>query len=98
MYIPDASVVYIDPPYKKAQTYAGADPFDHEAFYDWCAEQTAPLFISEYRMPEDRFRCIAEFDHRSTLSATKNNPVKERVFVPIHQDYVRPNEQLTMFD
>ena len=35
-------------------------------------------------MPED-FISIAEFSHRSILSATKNNPVIEKVFIPKHQ-------------
>lgn len=35
-------------------------------------------------MPED-FIPIAEFPHRSILSATKNNLVLEKVFIPKHQ-------------
>ena len=35
-------------------------------------------------MPED-FIPIAELNHRSILSATKNNLVLEKVFIPKHQ-------------
>lgn len=75
------AVIYCDPPYKGVGGYT--TEFDHEAFYDWCCEQTAPIYISEYAMPEDRFECVSEFDLVSTLSATNNNKrVKERIFIP----------------
>lgn len=74
------AVIYCDPPYKGTCGY-GME-FDHEAFYDWSCAQSVPVFISEYAMPQDRFTCVAEFDHRSTLSATANIPVIERIFIP----------------
>ena len=78
--LPD-SVIYCDPPYKDTCGY-GID-FDHEAFYDWCEKQTALVLISEYWMPEDRFVCIAEFERKSTFSATNNSLSRiEKVFVP----------------
>lgn len=78
--LPD-SVIYCDPPYKDTADY-GME-FDHEAFYDWCEKQTALVLISEYWMPEDRFVCIAEFEHKSTFSATNNTLSRiEKVFVP----------------
>lgn len=77
------SIIYCDIPYKGTDGYNGID-FDHEAFYDWCKKQTELCFISSYEMPED-FIPIAEFPHRSILSATKNNLVLEKVFIPKHQ-------------
>lgn len=97
VYIPDTAIIYADPPHKGTQVYDEHTAFDYDAFYDWCGQQTRPLFISEYAMPEDRFRCIAKFNHRSTLCASANNPVVERLFVPRHQHYVKPNEQLSLF-
>lgn len=87
------SVIYLDPPYKGTNKYEISKDFDHEKFYDWCERQTELCFISEYSMPKDRFTCIAEIDHRSTLCATKNNPIIERVFLPNHQvkDYKVPD-------
>ena len=78
------SVIYCDIPYEGTGGYNGID-FDFERFYSWCEKQTEPVFISSYKMPEDRFICIATFEHRSTLSAKANNKVLEKVFIPKHQ-------------
>lgn len=83
--IPKDSVIYCDIPYEDTDVYNKAECFDYERFYDWCEHQTQPVFISSYQMPDDRFDCIEEFSHRSTLSATANNLVTERIYVPKHQ-------------
>ena len=96
--IPEDSVIYCDIPYEGTDVYNKAEGFDYERFYQWCERQTQPVFISSYQMPEDRFDCIEEFTHRSTLSATANNLVTERIYVPKHQAE-RGNRivQLTLF-
>ena len=98
--IPEDSVIYCDIPYEGTDGYLekGQGGFDYERFYQWCERQTQPVFISSYQMPEDRFDCIEEFTHRSTLSATANNLVTERIYVPKHQTE-RGNRivQLTLF-
>ena len=98
--IPEDSVIYCDIPYEGTDGYLekGQGGFDYERFYQWCERQTQPVFISSYQMPEDRFDCIEEFTHRSTLSATANNLVTERIYVPKHQSE-RGNRivQLTLF-
>ena len=85
--IPKDSVIYCDVPYEGTDGYLEKDlgGFDYERFYDWCEHQTQPVFISSYQMPDDRFDCIEEFSHRSTLSPTANNLVTERIYVPKHQ-------------
>lgn len=83
--ISNDSVIYCDIPYEDTNVYNKAEGFDYERFYDWCEHQTQPVFISSYQMPDDRFDCIEEFSHRSTLSATANNLVTERIYVPKHQ-------------
>lgn len=83
--IPKDSVIYCDIPYEDTNVYNKAEGFDYERFYDWCEHQTQPVFISSYQMPDERFDCIKEFSHRSTLSATANNLVTERIYVPKHQ-------------
>lgn len=83
--IPKDSVIYCDIPYEDTNVYNKAEGFDYERFYDWCEHQTQPVFISSYQMPDDSFDCIEEFSHRSTLSATANNLVTERIYVPKHQ-------------
>ena len=96
--IPEDSVIYCDIPYEDTNVYNKSEGFDYERFYQWCERQTQPVFISSYQMPEDRFDCIEEFTHRSTLSATANNLVTERIYVPKHQTE-RGNRtvQLTLF-
>ena len=74
------SVVYCDPPYINTKGY-GCE-FDHEGFYDWLETLQVPVFISEYWMPEDRFVCIKEFDHKQSFSGTGAKKVTERLFVP----------------
>lgn len=100
--IPADSVIYCDIPYERTDGYAEKDKggFDYERFYQWCERQTEPVFISSYDMPADRFDCIEEYTHRSTLSASANNLVTERIFVPKHQTErgtPRP-KQLSLFD
>lgn len=98
MVIPKDSVIYCDIPYEGTNKYNKAEGFDYERFYQWAESQTEPVFISSYQMPTDRFDCIEEFTHRSTLCATANNSVTERIFVPKHQTE-RGNicQQLTLF-
>lgn len=83
--IPPDSVIYCDIPYEGTNKYNKTEDFDYERFYQWAESQTEPVFISSYQMPTDRFDCIEEFTHRSTLCATANNSVTERIFVPKHQ-------------
>lgn len=78
------SVIYCDIPYEGTDEYL--TDFDFEKFYSWCEKQTEPLFISSYKMPSDRFVCVAMFKHRCTLSATENIEVTEKVFIPKHQE------------
>ena len=79
------SVIYCDIPYEGTDGYNRID-FDFERFYSWCEKQTEPVFISSYKMPSDRFVCVAMFKHRCTLSATENIEVTEKVFIPKHQE------------
>lgn len=96
--IPPDSVIYCDIPYKGTNIYNGVEDFDYERFYTWAESQTSPVFISSYQMPTDRFDCIAEWSHRSTLNDKCNLAVTERIFVPKHQTE-RGNicQQLTLF-
>ncbi len=96
--IPKDSVIYCDIPYKDTSVYDKDNDFDYDRFYDWAEKQTEPVFISSYEMPQDRFRCIEEFRHRSILSATANNAVTERIFIPIHQKPPKRLVQLSLFE
>ena len=81
------SVIYCDIPYENTDVYTldKKQNFDFERFYSWCEKQTEPVFISSYKMPEDRFICIATFEHRSIYAKGANNKVLEKVFIPKHQ-------------
>ena len=81
--LPD-SVIYCDIPYEGTDGYL--TDFDFEKFYSWCEKQTEPLFISSYKMPSDRFVCVAMFKHRCILNASQNIEVTEKVFIPKHQE------------
>ncbi len=73
------AVIYCDPPYSGTAEYKDG-AFDSVAFWQWCREQTKPVFISEYKAPND-FAIVAEFEHRSTLSSTNNAKVTiEKIF------------------
>ena len=76
------SVIYCDIPYENTKTYF-KQKFDYSRFYDWCCKQTEPLFISSYSIDDSRFKCISEFEHRSTLNDKSNNKVTERVYMPL---------------
>lgn len=96
--LPD-SVIYADIPYKGTGGY-GEGNFNYDEFYDWCEAQTEQIFISEYWMPEDRFKAIKEWNRTSTFSKVNNNLKKvEKLFVPIKNfERYKKKEQLTLFD
>ncbi len=76
--IKNNSVIYCDIPYKNTTNYQ-KNNFNYEKFYSWALKNKNAVFISEYSMPPE-FLEIASFKHRSTLSATANNEVIEKVF------------------
>lgn len=47
----EGDVVYCDPPYAGTSGY-GCE-FDHDAFWQWCRTRDFPVYVSEYRAPED---------------------------------------------
>ena len=65
------SVIYCDIPYKGTEDYGNS--FNHNAFYKWAIAQSEPVFISEYEVNHPLLPLIAEFEHRSTLSASSNS-------------------------
>ena len=73
-------IIYCDPPYKNTAGYNKSD-FDHEAFYDWVEAQQAPVYVSEYNMPEDRFMCIWRKKTTQRLSQNGSSFAEERLYV-----------------
>lgn len=83
MYIPEESLIYCDPSY--AGTTVKYALFNHELFYSWCHKKKAEghtIVISEYNMPNS-FKCIAEFEHRTTMNRNQSSRRIEKLFVPL---------------
>lgn len=86
--IAEDSVIVCDIPYNtqcgKAKKHYDVD-FDHEAFFDWAAKQTQPLFICEYNISDDRFVEYASINKACTLSASATIIKQEKLYIPRHQ-------------
>jgi len=72
----DETVIYLDPPYKNRKKYER--DIDHNKLEEWIKSSPYKVYISSYEF--DGLREVANFNHRSTLSATANNKVTERLF------------------
>jgi len=70
--IKENSVVYCDIPYKGTGGYGGI--FNHEKFMNWAATMPSPVFISEYDVPDKRFKLIKSVKKRSMLRVKKAGP------------------------
>ena len=78
--IPENSVIYADIPYQDTDcgSYEG---FDHESFFNWAAEQKTPVFISSYKVEDERFTCVFECDKRSLNNEKGSGKLmKERIY------------------
>ena len=75
----EGDVVYCDPPYAGTEGYEGE--FDHGAFWEWVRTRPYPVYVSEYRAPED-FIPVLEKRKRSLLNDTNlSKPVIEKLFI-----------------
>lgn len=73
-------VVYCDPPYDGTDGY-GSSPFDSSAFWEWCRSRSYPVYVSEYKAPED-FVSIWSKEKRSPYcSITITAPRTEHLFL-----------------
>lgn len=71
--IPLNSIIYCDPPYKNTSNY-NKIVFDYDKFYDWCYkeyERGNKIFVSEYDIPDSRFKEIWSGKARCTLNRDK---------------------------
>ena len=89
---PQDTIIYADPPYINTSEYKlCGNNFDYERFYQWCIDKAKKgynVFISEYNMPQDRFREIwskegyASFNTlKSECGAKRKPPRVERLFM-----------------
>lgn len=72
------SVIYCDIPYKGTADYGNT--FSHTKFFDWADSQENPVFISEYKIDDNRLFLLKEFSHRTTFSNGLNSKVIERLY------------------
>ena len=72
----DETVIYLDPPYKNKKKYE--KDIDYNKLEEWIKSSPYKIYLSSYEF--DGLREVANFNHRSTLSATANNKVTERLF------------------
>jgi len=66
------STIYCDPPYLGTAEYDKNKNFNHRVFYEWANSQKEPLYISEYTMPDRRFKKVFSIKKRSLLSPDKS--------------------------
>ena len=78
--IPENSVIYADIPYQGTDcgSYEG---FNHESFFNWASVQKTPVFISSYKVEDERFTCVFECDKRSLNNGKGSGELmKERIY------------------
>ena len=72
---PQDTIIYADPPYANTSEYKlCGNSFDYERFYQWCidkAKQGYNVFISEYNMPQDRFKEVWSKDTYASFNTIK---------------------------
>ena len=72
---PQDTIIYADPPYANTSEYKlCGNRFDYERFYQWCidkAKQGYNVFISEYNMPQDRFKEVWSKDTYASFNTIK---------------------------
>ena len=74
---PQDTIIYADPPYTNTSEYKlCGNSFDYERFYQWCidkAKQGYNVFISEYNMPQDRFKEVWSKETYASFNTIKKD-------------------------
>lgn len=69
------TIIYLDPPYKGTSKYQ--EDISYDELYEYINKSPYKIYMSSYEAP---FECVFTINHRSTLSATENNKVVEKLF------------------
>ena len=77
--IKENSVIYCDIPYQNTAEYDNC--FNHKEFFDWAASQKNPVFISEYNVSDNRFKCVSGIKKKSLLTSQNREDKIEKVYV-----------------
>ena len=80
----DGDVVYCDPPYAGTEGYGRG--FDHEAFWQWCRTRDFPVYVSEYRAPEDFISVWSKEKRRLFNSSNLSANAIEHLF--LHKKWI----------
>lgn len=64
----DDAILYCDPPYEGTAEYREGG-FDHKKFYDWVMAQPYPVYVSSYKISDDRLKLVKAINTRSLLAA-----------------------------
>lgn len=67
--IGERPIVYCDPPYENTAEYREGG-FDHEAFYDWVMSRDYPVYVSSYKITDERFKLVYARRERSLLASS----------------------------
>ena len=89
---PKETIIFLDPPYIDTAKYTKG--ICHKELYDWIEQLTDKgykVYLTSYESP---LICVKEFKHRSTLSATANNEVTEKLFSNF-KDVIEPEKVMT---
>ena len=74
---PQDTIIYADPPYANTSEYKlCGNNFDYERFYQWCIDKAKKgyyVFISEYNMPQDRFKEIWSKETYASFNTIKKD-------------------------
>ena len=80
----DGDVVYCDPPYANTSKYTV--DFDNEGFWQWCRTRNFPVYISEYRAPEDFISVWSKEKRRLFNSSNLSANAIEHIF--LHKKWI----------
>ena len=80
----DCDVVYCDPPYAGTDGYGRE--FDHESFWQWCRTRDFPVYVSEYRAPEDFISVWSKEKRRLFSSSNLSANAIEHLF--LHKKWI----------
>ena len=80
----DGDVVYCDPPYENTDKYTV--DFDNEGFWQWCRTRDFPVYISEYRAPEDFISIWSKEKRRLFSSSNLSANAIEHLF--LHKKWI----------
>ena len=80
----DGDVVYCDPPYENTDKYTV--DFDNEGFWQWCRTRDFPIYVSEYRAPEDFISVWSKEKRRLFSSSNLSANAIEHLF--LHKKWI----------